>query len=403
MDHLPIQDVLGPMGQALASHGQVVLQGLSVGRIVMLEPRRVAARTAATQIASLLGEPLGRRVGYRIRGETKVSKETQIEVVTEGILTRMLQTDPELTGIGCLIFDEFHERSLQADLGLALALEVRAALRPDLKLIVMSATLDAGPVATLMGDAPVLTSEGRNFEVETIWLDKPWSSPSRRGPRFEVSMADLITKAARETTGGILAFLPGAGEIARVQSSLKLGADVDVVPLYGALPFKAQLEAIAPPIEGRRKVVLATSIAETSLTIPDVRVVVDGGRSRRPRFDPGSGMMRLVTERVTKAEATQRRGRAGRLAPGVCYRHWTKGEEGGMASFPPVEMEDNDLLGLALDLAMWGVKDAGDLPFLTPPPEGALREARGLLTQFGALADVKLMWLLISERFEQGR
>lgn len=405
MDHLPIEDVLPAMSQALTDQGQLVLQAppgagkttrvplhilqndLSAGKIIMLEPRRVAVRTAASHIASLLGEDVGARVGYRMRGETKVSKATRIEVVTEGILTRMIQSDPELSGIGCLIFDEFHERSLQADLGLALALEIKGALRPDLRLVVMSATLDAGPVAELMGGAPVLTSEGQNFEVKTEWLDTPWTKPGGRGPRFEASMAALVTRAVSETSGGVLVFLPGAGEIARVETNLKLGADIDVVPLYGALPFKAQLEALKPPKAGRRKVVLATSIAETSLTIPDVRVVVDGGRSRRPRFDPGSGMTRLVTERVTKAEATQRRGRAGRVAAGHCYRHWTKGEEGGMAAFPPVEIEDNDLMGLALDLALWGETDASRMPFLTQPPHAALTEAKALLLQFGALTE----------------
>ncbi len=405
MDHLPILHALPAITEALASHGRCVLQAppgagkttrvplhilqekLVTGRIVMLEPRRVAARSAAVHIASLLGEAVGGRVGYRMRGDTKLSKATRIEVVTEGVLTRMIQSDPELTGIGCLIFDEFHERSLQADLGLALALEVRGALRPDLQIIVMSATLDAEPVAALMDGAPVITSEGRNFPVDTIWLDKPWATPGRRGPRFEASMADLVTRAVGDTQGGVLVFLPGAGEIARVAQALRLGPEVDVVPLYGSLPFKAQMQALEPPAQGRRKVVLATSIAETSLTIPDVRVVVDGGRSRRPRFDPGSGMTRLVTERVTKAEATQRRGRAGRVAPGLCYRHWTKGEEGGLAAFPPVEIEDNDLMGLALDLAAWGVADVAEMPFLTPPPEAALSEARGLLVGFGAMTE----------------
>jgi len=405
MDHLPINDVLQPVCDALSDHGVLVLQAppgagkttrvplhllqqnAVAGRIIMLEPRRVAVRTAATQIASLLGEEVGARVGYRMRGETKVSNVTRIEVVTEGILTRMIQNDPELSGIECLIFDEFHERSLQADLGLALALEIRGALRPDLKLIVMSATLDAEPVAKLMGDAPVITSEGRSFDVETNFLDRPWGSPSRRGPRFESSVADLVTRAVAETQGGVLVFLPGAGEISRVQSNLRLGPGIDVVPLFGALPFKAQMDALKPPQEGRRKVVLATSIAETSLTIPDIRVVVDGGRSRRPRFDPGSGMSRLITERVTKAEATQRRGRAGRVGPGVCYRHWTKGEDGGLHPFPPVEIEDNDLMGFALDLAQWGVTDTHSMPFLTPPPKAALDEARVLLAQFGALTE----------------
>ncbi len=404
MDELPITGVLGAIADALRSDGQLVLQAppgagkttrvplhllenrLVDGKIVMLEPRRVAARAAATHIAGLLGETVGQRVGYRMRGETKVSKETRIEVVTEGVLTRMIQNDPELSGIGCLIFDEFHERSLQADLGLALSLEIRGALRPDLKLVVMSATLDAEPVAKLMGGAPVVTSQGRSFDVETIWLDTPWAKPGGRGPRFEASVASLVTKAVRETEGGALVFLPGAGEIARVQSALNLGEGVDVVPLYGAMPFKSQLEALKPAPKGRRKVVLATSIAETSLTIPDVRVVVDGGRSRRPKYDPGSGMMRLITDKVSKAEAIQRQGRAGRVAPGRCYRHWTKGEDGGLSPFPPVEIEENDLLGLSLELAAWGARDVGEMPFLTAPPAAALAEARTLLSQIGALS-----------------
>lgn len=394
---LPIDAALPDLRAALAAHGMAVLQappgagkttrvpldilaaGLVTGRIVMLEPRRLAARAAAERMADTLGEKVGETVGYRIRGEAKVSPRTRIEVVTEGILTRMIQSDPELSGVGCLVFDEFHERSLNADLGLALALEIRGALRDDLMLVVMSATLDAGPVAALMGDAPMVTSEGRAYPVETRWLPRPVDASLR----FEAAVAALVAQAADETPdGGILVFLPGEGEIRRVEAQLvpRLGQGFVIRPLFGAMDFAAQRAALAPAPE--RKVVLATSIAETSLTLPDIRVVVDGGRARRARFDPASGMSRLVTERVTRAEAEQRRGRAGRVAEGTCYRLWTKGEEGGLAPFPPAEIEAADLTGLALELALWG---GSDLPFLTPPHAGVLAEARALLAGLGAL------------------
>lgn len=400
-DALPIDDVLEEVVDAIATTGCAVLQappgagkttrvplalhkaGIITGRIVMLEPRRLAARAAAERLAQQLGEVAGQTVGYRMRGETVVSADTQIEVVTEGILTRMLQSDPELSGIGAVIFDEFHERSLNADLGLALVMEVREALRPDLALVVMSATLDAGPVAQMIG-APVVTSQGRAFDVEPRWLERPL----RKEVRFDAALADLVAQAVGETTGGVLVFLPGEGEIRRVQARLegRLGAACSVRPLYGALPFKDQRAAIAPVTSGR-KVVLATSIAETSLTIEDIRVVVDGGRARRARFDPGSGMSRLITERVTRAEATQRAGRAGRVAEGTAYKLWSKGEDGALAAFPPAEIEAADLTGLALELALWG---SDVLPFLTPPPEGALGEARALLGALGALRDGRI-------------
>jgi ATP-dependent helicase HrpB len=395
---LPIDAALPDLRAALAARGMAVLQAppgagkttrvpldilaaglVPEGRIVMLEPRRLAARAAAERMAETLGEPVGRTVGYRIRGEAKVSPATRIEVVTEGILTRMIQSDPGLAGIGAVIFDEFHERSLNADLGLALCLEIRGALREDLMLLVMSATLDAAPVARLMGDAPMVTSEGRAFPVETRWLPRPPDASLR----FEAGMANLVQQALEETeTGGVLVFLPGEGEIRRVEAALtgRLPAGVVIRPLFGAMEFAAQRAALGP-VAGR-KVVLATSIAETSLTIPDVRVVVDGGRARRARFDAPSGMSRLVTERVTRAEAEQRRGRAGRVAEGVCYRYWTRGEEGGLAAFPPAEIEAADLTPLALELALWG---SADLPFLTPPHPGILAEARALLADLGAL------------------
>ena len=394
MEALPVTAILPDLAAALGAHGVAVLQappgagkttlvpldllarGAVQGRIVLLEPRRLAARAAAERMAETLGERAGQTVGYRIRGETRVSSGTRIEVVTEGILTRMIQSDPELRGVGMVIFDEFHERSLNADLGLALCLEVRGALRPDLQLLVMSATLNAAPVAALMGDAPVVTSEGRAFPVETRWLPRPPDASLR----LEAVVAGAVRQALDETEGGILVFLPGEAEIRRVEGLLTGLPGVTLRPLFGAMDFAAQRAALAPA-EGR-KVVLATSIAETSLTLPDIRVVIDAGRARRARFDPNSGMSRLVTERVTKAEAEQRRGRAGRVAEGVCYRLWTKGEEGAMAPFPPAEIEVADLAGLALELALWG---GAELPFLTLPPPGPMAEARALLQGLGAL------------------
>ncbi|WP_103257972.1 ATP-dependent helicase HrpB [Tabrizicola aquatica] len=396
MIELPVSHVLPELAEALALRGVAVLQappgagkttlvpldllarGIVAGRILMLEPRRLAARASAERMAETLGEPVGKTVGYRIRGEAKVTSATKIEVVTEGILTRMIQSDPELTGIGLVIFDEFHERSLNADLGLALCLEVRGVLREDLKLLVMSATLDAAPVAELMGGAPVVTSAGRAFPVETRWLPR---SPDASF-RLDAMVAGAVKAALDETEGGMLVFLPGEGEIRRVEGLLQGLPGVVVRPLFGAMDFAAQRAALAP-VPGR-KVVLATSIAETSLTLPDIRVVVDAGRARRARFDPNSGMSRLVTERATKAEAEQRRGRAGRVAEGVCYRLWTKGEEGGLAPYPPAEIEVADLAGLALELALWG---GAELPFLTRPPPGPMAEARALLQGLGALDD----------------
>ncbi|MEQ9260315.1 MAG: helicase-related protein, partial [Roseovarius sp.] len=330
MDALPIDAALPGLLDALAAQGRAVLQappgagkttrvplamleaGLTGGRILMLEPRRLAARAAAERMAETLGERAGQTVGYRIRGEAVVSKATRIEVVTEGILTRMIQSDPGLEGVGAVIFDEFHERSLNADLGLALCLEIAGALREDLLLLAMSATLDAEPVAQLM-EAPLVTSEGRSFPVEIRHLAKPL----RKGVRFEAALADLLVEAVEATEGGVLVFLPGEGEIRRVEGLLsgRLPGGCQIRPLYGALPFAAQRAAVAPLATGR-KVVLATSITETSLTIEDIRVVVDGGKARRARFDAGSGMSRLVTEPVTRAEATQRAGRAGRVAEG---------------------------------------------------------------------------------------
>ena len=396
-DALPIDAVLPQVIAALQAGGRVVLQappgagkttrvpiamlkaGVAQGKIIMLEPRRLAARAAAERMAQELGEKVGATVGYRIRGENAVSADTRIEVVTEGILTRMLQDRPDLPGIGAVIFDEFHERSLNADLGLALSLEVAGALRDDLLLVAMSATLDAAPVAQVMA-APIVTSEGRTFPVTPVWLDKPTGKR-----RLEEATADLVLKALGEAPGSALVFLPGEGEIRRTEALLRphLPADCTLAPLYGALDFKAQRAAIAPVREGR-KVVLATAIAETSLTIEGIRIVVDAGRARRSRFDPASGMARLVTERVTRAEAEQRAGRAGRMSEGVAYKLWTRGEEGALAAYPPAEIEVGDLSGFVLELALWGA-EAEELAFGTPPHEGRMEEARGVLRMLGAL------------------
>nr|WP_213395281.1 ATP-dependent helicase HrpB [Yoonia sp.] len=395
MTDLPIDIILPDLVAALGRHGRAVLQappgagkttrvplamlkvGLTTGKIILLEPRRLAARAAAERLAESLGEVPGQTVGYRMRGESQPG--SRIEVVTEGILTRMIQSDPALTGIGAVIFDEFHERSLNADLGLALAWEARSVLRPDLILLVMSATLDAAPVAAMLDDAPVITSRGQSYPVTTHFLDTVLPKTTR----LPQAAADLVVRAVQETTGGLLVFLPGEGEIRATMAALsgRLPHDCVIRPLYGALPFKDQRSALAPVASGR-KIVLSTSIAETSLTIPDIRVVVDAGRARRARFDPGSGMSRLVTERVSRAEATQRAGRAGRVAPGDAYKLWTKGEDGALPAFAPAEIEAADLAGLALELALWG---SDDLAFLTPPPPAALAEARALLQSLGAL------------------
>lgn len=393
MTRLPIDDILPDLTAALRQHGRAVLQAppgagkttrvplaildarLTQGRILMLEPRRLAARNAAERMAATLGERPGQTVGYRIRGDSMVNSTTRIEVVTEGILTRMLQDAPDLPNVGAVIFDEFHERSLNADLGLALCLEVAEALRDDLILLTMSATLDAAPVAEVM-EAPILTSQGKSYDVTTHWLDRPLPKTSR----FESAMADLIRNAHAKESGGLLAFLPGEGEIRRAVALL---SDLpNVQPLFGAMDFKSQRAAISPT--GGRKIVLATAIAETSLTIPDIRIVVDGGLARRAQFDPSAGMSRLITEKVTQAEATQRAGRAGRMAPGVAYKLWTKGEDGALAAFPPPEISAGDLATFALELALWGGGEK-DLRFVTAPHEGRLAEARAVLRMLGAL------------------
>ncbi len=352
------------------------------GKLIVLEPRRLAARAAAARMASTLDEAVGETVGFRVRLESRVSARTRIEVVTEGVFTRMITADPALEGVAAVLFDEFHERSLDADLGLAFARDSQGLLRPDLRLIVMSATLDGAAVPRLLDDAPVIESHGRAFPVETRYLG--------RDPRgsIEDQTERAVRKALAEEEGGLLVFLPGQGEILRVASRLAErppGPAVDIAPLYGALEPKDQDRAIAAPAPGRRKVVLATSIAETSLTIEGVRVVIDCGLARVPRYDPAGGLTRLATVRVSRASADQRRGRAGRTQPGACYRLWDEPETRSLVAFERPEILETDLSRLALDLARWGARDADELSLLDRPPAPALAEARSLLARLGAL------------------
>ena len=360
---------------------------LAGGKIIMLEPRRLAARAAAERMARTLGEKVGQTVGYRVRMQSKVSGATRIEVVTEGVFARMILADPTLDGVGCVIFDEFHERSLDADLGLALARDAQGVLRDDLRLLVMSATLDGAAVARLL-DAEVLESQGRTFPVETRHLGRD------ERLRLEDRVVRAVEKALAEETGSLLVFLPGQGEIRRTADLLAeriRRPGVEIAPLYGALDPAEQDRAISPAPQGVRKVVLATSIAETSLTIEGVRVVIDCGLARVPRFDPASGLTRLATVRVSRAAADQRRGRAGRTEPGVCYRLWDEPETRALPAFADPEILDAELSGLALDLARWGAKDAGDLAFLDPPPAAAYAEARALLRRLEAVDDAGVL------------
>ncbi|MEE7480293.1 ATP-dependent helicase HrpB [Methylorubrum populi] len=360
---------------------------LSRRKIILLEPRRLAARGAAERMAATLGERVGDTVGLRVRLGSRISARTRIEVVTEGVFTRMILDDPELTGIGAVLFDEFHERSLDADLGLGLALDAQGALREDLRILVMSATLDGARVAGLLGDAPVVASEGRAYPVETRHLDRDG------GERIEDAMAAAILRALRADPGSVLAFLPGQAEIRRTAERLegRLPDDTELAPLYGALAQGEQDRAVAPAPPGRRKVVLATSIAETSLTIEGVRIVVDSGLARVPLYEPGNGMTRLVTARASRASVDQRRGRAGRTEPGICWRLWPEAATAALEPFARPEILSADLSGLTLDCAAWGVTDPTALPFLDPPPAPALAEARAMLTDLGALdADGRL-------------
>jgi ATP-dependent helicase HrpB len=398
---LPIDAVLEDLSRALAKNNAAVLVAppgagkttrvplalldepwMENKKIIVLEPRRIAARASAERMARTLGERVGDTVGYRVRFGSKVSRLTRIEVVTEGIFSRQVLDDPELTGIAAVLFDEFHERSLDADLGLALARDAQTGLREDLRILVMSATLDGARVAKLLGDAPVIASEGRAYPVETRYLGRKPDAPLER------QMADAIAMALRADPGSVLAFLPGAAEIRRTQNFLSErihDAGIEIVPLFGALDAGVQDRAIQPAPKGQRKVVLATSIAETSLTIEGVRIVVDSGVARVPRYEPDIGLTRLETVRASRAAVDQRRGRAGRTEPGVCYRLWDEPQTASLMAYTQPEILSADLSSLVLDLAQWGVSDPASLAFLDSPPAPALNEARSLLRELGAL------------------
>ncbi|NLY12794.1 MAG: ATP-dependent helicase HrpB [Gammaproteobacteria bacterium] len=351
-------------------------------KILMLEPRRLAARSAARFMAQQLGEKAGQTIGYRTKLDSQISASTQIEVVTEGILTRIIQSDPMLEDYAAVLFDEFHERSLHADLGLALVRESQQALREDLRILVMSATLDTAPIARVLGDVPVISSAGRAFPVEVMYR-----RVQLRNRQQTDAVVAVIHEALAEQSGSLLVFLPGAGEIRRVENQLRtqVAENVLIAPLYGNLKAEEQDRAISPAAHGTRKVVLATAIAETSLTIEGVRVVIDSGQQRRAVFDPNSGMTRLVTTRVSKASAEQRKGRAGRIEPGVCYRLWSAEEQATLAEFTPPEIQEADLVALVLELAQWGARDPAQVAWIDPPPPAHWNQARDLLQLLGML------------------
>jgi ATP-dependent helicase HrpB len=401
LHRLPIDDVLAGLRAALAAHSSAVLVAppgagkttraplallnepwTEDKRLILLEPRRLAARAAAARMAATLGEKVGETIGLRVRLTSLVSKRTRIEVVTEGVFTRMILDDPALGGVAAVLFDEFHERSLDADLGLAFALDAQQGLREDLRLLVMSATLDGARVRALLGDAPLIESKGRAFPVATRYVGR------NSGARIENEVARVTLDALASESGSILVFLPGQGEIRRVAETLEeriKRPDVDIAPLYGALDSRAQNLAITPAPAGRRKIVLATSIAETSLTIEGVRVVIDTGLMRVPVYEPDVGLTRLETARVSRANADQRRGRAGRTEPGICYRLWEEAANGGLQPYAEPEILSADLSGFALDCALWGAADPSKLCFLDPPPRAAMKEAHALLTAIGAV------------------
>src|SRR5688572_20811412 len=404
---LPIDEALAPLAEALRAGGNAVVvappgAGKSTvvplalleepwargKRIIMLEPRRLATRAVAERMAATLGERAGDTVGYRMRLETRVGKRTRIEVVTEGVFTRMLQSDPALEGVAAVLFDEYHERSLHADVGLAFALDAQRHLAPELRVLAMSATIDGARVAALLGGAPVVESLGRMFPVDVRYVGKGLPALPGAGEPVDAIVARAVQRALSDATGDVLVFLPGAGEIRRVErrllDELAPNTNVDVLPLYGELAPDAQDAALAPARPGRRKIVLATNIAETSLTIDGVRVVVDSGLERRSVFDPVTGMSRLETQRIARASAVQRAGRAGRTAPGVCYRLWSESADRSLAAYASPEIAVADLVPLALDLAAWGTA-AEELRWLDAPPAATLAGARDLLARLGAL------------------
>ncbi|NVK42483.1 MAG: ATP-dependent helicase HrpB [Oceanospirillaceae bacterium] len=423
MKRLPIDDILPQLRSTLADHTEAVLEAppgagkttrvplalldeswLGPQKILMLEPRRLAARAAAERLATSLGEKVGATVGYRIRFDSRVGPDTRIEVVTEGILTRMLQSDPSLEGVGLLIFDEFHERSLDADLGLALALQGRALLRddPPLRLLLMSATLDGEASARLLGGAPIISSEGRAYPV-----DIRYSAPSQTGERIEPRAAATVIDALNSEPGSVLVFLPGQREIRETHRLLRERldgrSDLLLTPLYGDLSLEQQRQAIAPAPDGKRKVVLATAIAETSLTIEGVRIVIDAGLSREAVFDPGTGMTRLQTRRLSRDASVQRAGRAGRLEPGICYRLWSESQQQSLNPRRAPEILQADLAPLALQLVAWGVNDPGELDWLDPPAPVPYNQALDLLARLGAVSENDGRWSLTAhgERMAQ--
>ena len=396
---LPVSDALAPLRTALADGPNAVLaappgagkttlvplvlasEPWLTGKIILIEPRRLAARAAARRMAAMLGEEVGATVGYRMRLDTKVSARTRIEVVTEGVFTRMALSSPDLEDIDCVIFDEFHERALEADFGLALALDIQSGLREDLRILVMSATLDTDRVATLLDGCPVVESLGRSYPVDIRHIDRP------SGIRIEPAMTSAIEMLHRTETGSILAFLPGQGEIRQVASRLegRLGPLTDIQPLFGGLSSQEQDAAIKPAPEGRRKVVLATPVAESSITIDGVRIVIDSGLVRQPVYEPSTGITRLETIKASQASADQRAGRAGRTAPGIAVRLWRAEQSKALPAFSTPQVLASDLSAMVLDCLAWGVKDPRDLRFIDPPPEAAITEARSLLESLGAI------------------
>lgn len=401
--HYPVLEIVPQLKEQFIEHTKLILQAppgagkstilplqvlqepwLQGKKIIMLEPRRLAARSVAMRMAQLLNEDVGETVGYRVRFENRVCATTRIEVVTEGILTRMIQTDNALEGIGLVIFDEFHERSLQAELALALCLQVQSLLRPDLRVLIMSATLEGEKISNVLQGAPVIISQGRQYPIEFRYVNPD------NDLRLAQNVARVIRKALVEQAGDLLVFLPGAGEIQSVQKLLEEHHASLVVPLYSELSFKAQQEAILPHPQGLRKIVLATSLAETSLTIEGITTVIDGGYSRVPRFDPRSGLTRLETVRVTRDAADQRAGRAARLGPGVCYRLWPEAIHHTLQPARKPEMLEADLASLVLELSKWGVHDLNELTWITPPPQGAVSQARDLLIALEALQENKI-------------